>query len=120
MYKVQKTEPSKNYTVMKKIFFIVLKYYAIIGGICASLAGVWVCGLSVKADHIISRGNTVKVRGGPTFAPGCSRVRMGDYFVTCRAFGTFIMTFLMWPLMLHMLITNPRWWCMVEEIKSDE
>ena len=103
---------------MKELFLTVLKYYTIIGGVCAALAAFWICGLSVKADLILDRGNTIKVKGGPTFEPGCSRMYMGDYFIICRAFGTSVMMFLLWPLMLYILVTDPKWWCMVEEVKS--
>lgn len=103
---------------MKEVLLVILKYYAIIGVICGALAGFWVCILSVKADLILSRGNTVKVKDGPTFEPGCNRGRMQDYFIICRAFGTTVMTFLVWPLMLYITITEPKWWAMVEEVET--
>jgi hypothetical protein len=104
---------------MKELFLTVLKYYAITGGVCALLATAWICFLSVKANVILDRGNTVRVKDGPSFTPNCDRMRMGDYFVICRAFGTSVITFLLWPLMLYILFTDPKWWCMVEEVKTE-
>lgn len=103
------------------MFIVILKYYGIGSGVSALIAALYVGSLYTRTVGILDRGNVVVIKKGPTFSALDCRSKMRSYFWR-RAFGRAVTAFIVWPMILFILINDPKWWDMVEEkcIPKDE
>lgn len=105
---------------MKELFLALVKYYCYIGITSAILTMIWISVLSIKAESILDKRNTVRFKSGkgPTFRPDHDRVRMMDYFMLHLGLGGALISFIAWPFILYILIAHPKSLYIIEEIET--